>query len=235
MLRARDISLLAFYTGLVTVSTLIFTIYVPSTRGYFNVGEAAVYIVALLAGSYAGAFAGGLGSMLSDIILGYFFYAPATLVIKGVEGGVLGFLAGKKPSLSRHQWIVASVAIGVILSLLAYLIGYYVGPTQISLGFPGLSNSITVTVTPLVWTIIGLVASLSIVLTSFLAKPEVGWLVLSAAFSGSLMVLGYFLYEQFVLGFVAVAEVPFNIVQVLVGILIAVPIYNSLKALQWRK
>jgi uncharacterized membrane protein len=235
MPKARDISLLACYTALVTVSTAVFTIYVPSTRGYFNLGEAAVYVVALFAGSYAGAFAGGIGSMLSDIILGYFFYAPATLVIKGVEGGVLGFLAGKRPSLSRHQWIVASVAIGVILSLSAYLVGYYVGPTQISLGFPGLSSSITVTVTPLVWTIIGLVASLSIVLTSFLAKPEVGWLVLSAALSGSMMVMGYFLYEQFVLGFVAIAEVPFNIVQVLVGILIAVPIYNSLKALQRRK
>ena len=87
----------------------------------------------------------------------------------------------------------------------------------------------------MVWTIIGLVASLSVVLTSLLAKPEVGWLVLSAALSGFLMVLGYFLFEQFVLGFAAIAEVPFNIVQVLVGILIAVPIYNSLKALQRRK
>jgi len=49
------------------------------------------------------------------------------------------------------------------------------------------------------------------------------------------MVLGYYLYEEFVLGYVALAEVPFNVGQVLVGITIAIPAYNSLRALQRTK
>jgi len=233
----RTIPLLAFYTGLVTISTLIFTVFIPATRGYFNLGEAAIYIVAMLAGAYAGAFAGGVGSMISDLILGFFFFAPATLIIKGIEGGVLGFLASRKPPLNRTYWLILSAIIGVILFLSIFLIGstYYVGSSEISLGLPGNSITLTFTITPFIWAVLGLIASGSVVLTSLLTRPEVGWLVLSAAFSGFLMVLGYYLFEQFVLGYVAIAEVPFNIVQVLMGILIAIPVYNSLKVLQKRK
>ena len=44
------------------------------------------------------------------------------------------------------------------------------------------------------------------------------------------MVLGYFLYETLVFGYpvaVALVEVPFNIVQMLVGLIIAVPIMHA--------
>ena len=54
---------------------------------------------------------------------------------------------------------------------------------------------------------------------------------LSAAFSvaigGLEMVVGYFIYEQLVLGYtwsVALAEVPFNVVQMIIGLVVAVPI-----------
>jgi uncharacterized membrane protein len=55
---------------------------------------------------------------------------------------------------------------------------------------------------------------------------ETGSLVLAAGIAGPFMILGYFLYEYFVLGFGigALAEVPFNVGQVLVGILIATPL-----------
>ena len=47
--------------------------------------------------------AGGLGSMLADLILGYSHYAPATLVIKGFEGLVAGFLGGRTPKASQKE------------------------------------------------------------------------------------------------------------------------------------
>jgi len=56
-------------------------------------------------------------------------------------------------------------------------------------------------------------------------------LALSAAISvvvgGLEMVAGYFIYEQLFLGYslpVALVEVPFNIVQMIVGLIVAVPI-----------
>ncbi len=47
---------------------------------------------------------------------------------------------------------------------------------------------------------------------------------------GMEMVAGYFIYEQLILGYplaAALAEVPFNMVQMLVGLLIAVPVVHA--------
>jgi hypothetical protein len=44
------------------------------------------------------------------------------------------------------------------------------------------------------------------------------------------MVAGYFIYEQFVIKYpfaVALAEVPFNIVQLLIGLVVAVPVMHA--------
>lgn len=46
------------------------------------------------------------------------------------------------------------------------------------------------------------------------------------------MVLGYFAYEQAVLGYpfaVALAEVPFNLVQMCVGLVIAIPVVAAIR------
>lgn len=230
---AREIPLLAFYVALVAVSTIMFTLYVPATRGYFNIGEAAVFTVALLSGRYFGAVAGGLGSALADIILGYYVFAPATLVVKGLEGGLLGFLAEKRPELSKARWTGLSVLMGAGLFLSVYLIGstYYTGAVELSLlgAWPTILE-----VSPLFWGAVATTAATLVILAGLLSGPEVGWLILSAMASGMVMVVGYFLYEQLFLGIAAVAEVPFNLGQVIVGILLAVPIYKSLRALRKR-
>ncbi|MCQ5374864.1 MAG: ECF transporter S component, partial [Candidatus Methanomethylicia archaeon] len=207
------------------------------TRGYFNIGESAVYLVALLAGPYVGAFAGGVGSMLADLSLGYLFFAPATLVIKGIEGGVLGILAKKAPSLSNRSWRLLSAGVAMILSASIFIVGrsYYVGSSELSIGLPGFSSTLSIALTELFWAGVAAASFAALIVISFMVRPEVGWLVLSCSISGSLMVLGYYLYEQFVLGYVAIAEVPFNIGQVLVGIMVSVPAYNSLKALRSTK
>jgi uncharacterized membrane protein len=53
---------------------------------------------------------------------------------------------------------------------------------------------------------------------------------ISVLIGGLEMVVGYFLYEQFVIGYpfaVALAEVPFNIVQMLIGLIVAVPVMHA--------
>jgi ABC-type spermidine/putrescine transport system permease subunit I len=45
------------------------------------------------------------------------------------------------------------------------------------------------------------------------------------------MVIGYFLYETLILGYptaLAAAEAPFNIIQMLIGLVIAVPIMHAI-------
>ena len=53
---------------------------------------------------------------------------------------------------------------------------------------------------------------------------------ISVVVGGLEMVAGYFLYEQFVIGYpftVALAEVPFNIVQMLIGLIVAIPVMHA--------
>ena len=58
---------------------------VPSGYGYVNLGDAGVYLCALLLPGGLGALAAGVGAALADLILGWAVYAPVTLLIKGLQ------------------------------------------------------------------------------------------------------------------------------------------------------
>ncbi len=234
---ARDIPVTSFYTSLVAVATIAFTIYVPATRGYFNVGESAIFLVALLGGARMGAFAGGVGSMLADLILGYYLFAPATLVIKGLEGYLLGVLVSRRPRLREGTWRLLSVLASVLVFSLVLTVGtfFYSGTTEVSVGLPWIGSfGFVVELSFAFWALIGGAIALVVAYASFSARQETGYATISALVSGSVMVVGYFIYEQLFLGYAALAEVPFNIGQVLVGVTIAIPAYASLKVISRR-
>jgi len=238
----RDISaiqyaILAISTSLVCASTMVFSISVPQTRGFFNIGETMVYITALLFGPLIGSFAGGLGSMLADLFLGYPHYAPATLIIKACEGGIVGFLGFRKPKFrSRIQWKALTLAVGVIAGFLLTYIGssFYTGSVELYLGIPPpKSPTFVLSVSPEFWYALGILVVILIALMGFVFEPEFGWLVLSTLAGGSVMVLGYFLYQQFLIGplfniqVVAIAEIPINISQMIVGIIVSIPVIRT--------
>ena len=63
---AWKVSLIAIFTALTAVATISFSVSVPATRGYFNIGETMVYLSALLFGASIGGLSGGFGSMIAD-------------------------------------------------------------------------------------------------------------------------------------------------------------------------
>lgn len=65
---AIKIAATAVFPALVCVVTLVFVVGIPATNGYFNVGETVIYIAALSFGPYVGAFAGGIGAAIADLI-----------------------------------------------------------------------------------------------------------------------------------------------------------------------
>jgi uncharacterized membrane protein len=153
------LALAAVFAALVCVATLVLVVSIPATSGYFNLGETVIYVAALLFGPLVGAVAGGVGAAIADMLVAAQF-APGTLIIKGFEGVIVGFLNKRLQKRTRS-----------------------------------LSPSATVSV------VIG----------------------------GLEMVAGYFVYEQVVLSYPlvnALVEVPFNIVQMLVGLVVAVPIMH---------
>ena len=110
-----EIALLVVMAALTAATTAFISIPFAPTRGYFNIGDAMVMFSGLLLGSRLGFLAGGIGSAIADIILGYSFFAPLTLFIKGLEGLVAGFGKGK-----RIPYQVAAVIAAAIVMLVGY-------------------------------------------------------------------------------------------------------------------
>jgi uncharacterized membrane protein len=225
--------MIAIFTPLVSVATMVFSVYIPQTRGFFNIGETMVYTTALLFGPFIGSFAGGVGSMLADLLLGVWYYAPATLVIKGLEGGFVGFFGSLRPKLTSKLWKIFTFSIGLIVGILLGGIGslYYSGTVELRLGIPPPENpNLIFTIPPEFWYILGVSVALLITLAGFVLRPDFGWLVFTLLIGGTIMVTGYFLYQKFLLfplfgiETIAEAEIPFNIAQMLIGLIVAVPI-----------
>ena len=232
------LALTAISTALVCVATIAFSFYVPQTRGFFNIGETMVFTTAILFGPVIGAFAGGVGSMLADILLGYPHYAPATLIIKATEGGIVGFLSRRKPNFSSKSWKAFTFLIGLIIGASLSAIGaiYYTGEVELALGIPQFIILNTVLeISPIFWYAIGALIVLLVTLMGLLFEPELGWLVFTTLIGGSIMVTGYFIYQQFLLfplfniEVLAFAEIPINIGQVLIGLIVALPIVKIVK------
>lgn len=232
----RQFSVIAVFTALVCIATISFTVYVPSTRGYFNVGETMVYTAAILFGPFVGAFAGGVGSMLADVFIGYYYYAPATLVIKAIEGFVVGFLNERGRAFAkvytRRELKIFTVEIGLLVGTLVSLVGflYYSGLIELYSGiFPTGNPALSLFIPAEFWFGAGVLTVLIIMFLAVVSEPEYGFTVISCIFGGLLMVFGYFLYEQFFLGVFAFAEVPINIGQMVIGLTVATPIVKAVK------
>jgi uncharacterized membrane protein len=69
-----------------------------------------------------GAFAGGFGSALADAITGYAHWAPFTLIIKGIEGLVVGYIAYKRKDFTS---ILLATIFGGFLMVFGYFMVEY--------------------------------------------------------------------------------------------------------------
>ncbi len=230
---ALRVSITAVFTALIAAATMVFSIYIPATRGYFNIGETMVYTTALLFGASIGAVAGGVGSMIADLLLGFPHYAPGTLIIKAAEGAIVGYLGNRiyklKPGANLK---IGSTLAAIVAAVLVGSVGatYYAGPAEASVGLPGLAQTtVEVEVPVALWFLLALLIFATIASLGFSSEPQFSLVVLAVLCGGAEMVLGYFLYQVGVLGFgwAALAEVPFNVGQVSVGLLVSIPLVRA--------
>ena len=239
VLNMRNIALTAVFTTTVFLSTAIFTLALVASSGYFNLGEVFVYISALVGGPIIGAIAGGFGSALADAFLGYGSYVPATLLFKGLEGFVVGYLfqliQNDKSRTIRRYILFIITCIFMFLSL------YFTTPTLNGKeGSDIIGGSFVFLEHVIEFEILG---SIFVMITAILCmimwyieifQGDKGKMALSCLLAGPIIIIGYFIWQVFVLGYVveaALFEVPFNIAQVLFGTFIAVPIVTSLQEL----
>ena len=115
----------ALFAALTCIATMLIQIPVPSTGGYLNLGDAVILLGALLLGPAYGFAAGGLGSMLADLLSGYAQYAPGTLMIKGLCALTAALLWKKMQKFSAKRQLPALTAACVSAELVMVL-GYFV-------------------------------------------------------------------------------------------------------------
>jgi len=198
-MKSRDVALTGLMIALTWVVTRAFSLPIPETKGFFNIGEAAVYTAALLFGPRVGAIAGGIGSALADLSLGYAAFAPFTLVIKGVEGYVVGALASR----GQPEIVAGGSGLGLLVGLWALSVSNWLVRTA------GI--------------VVVLAAFSAFVLIRRSKQRQIGVRVAAMMSGGLLMILGYFIAEAFILRLgvpAALVEVPYNTVQMTVGIVV---------------
>ena len=116
--KIRKLVISALMAALVCVATMVIRIPTP-TNGYVNLGDCFVLLSGWLLGPWYGFAAGGIGSMLADLFLGYGHYAPGTFVIKGLVALIAALLYEK---LGRTQ---VSRIVGGVVSEIVMVLGYF--------------------------------------------------------------------------------------------------------------
>ena len=116
-----SLSMIGIFGAFTCVVTMVIAFPIPATNGFINIGDAVVMITGLMFGPIIGGIAGGIGSSLADLFLGYAIYAPATLVIKGLEGFFVGLIANPK---KNHKWNYRDF-VAVIVGGFIMIIGYF--------------------------------------------------------------------------------------------------------------
>lgn len=114
-------------TGLMAALCCVATfIHIPTffTLGYVNLGDGFVLSSAFLLGPFWGALAGGIGSMLADLFLGYPAYAPGTFVIKGLMALLCGICFFKLSNKNRKNLPlkILCAVLGEAVMVLGYLV-----------------------------------------------------------------------------------------------------------------
>ena len=124
---AASIVIIAALIALTTVLTLLVRVPIAPTRGYIHLGDTGVYFAAFAFGPVFGGLAGGLGTALADLLSGYAYYAPISLVVHGLQGLVAAYI-GYRAATSRQVlgWLVGSL-IMIAGYFLAEVILYGVG------------------------------------------------------------------------------------------------------------
>lgn len=232
----KSYSLIVAFTALTFLSTSLFYIAIVSTTGYFNLGESFVYMAALIGGPVVGGVAGGVGSALADIALGYGFYAPGTLIFKGAEGFTAGFLYYHSKKVADK--IVITFKILALVIITGFTLFYAILFLFDTFGEPIIDYPTLGSITLEIPEIIGLFSLLVIVIIlAWLVLIRMGdkaEMAISCLFSGTIIVVGYFLYQVYILGLpfeTQLFEIPINIGQVIIGTIVAIPVVSYLREL----
>jgi len=138
------------YTGLMIAVVFVLTRFtaISFTVGYFNLGDIGIILTSSILGGFSGMIAGGVGSALADISYGAMIFAPVTLVVKGIEGYLLGIL------LNRYKDKIKPLpAISVSLAFMVF--GYFIATVFLFNLEAALADSLSTLIQAVVSVVVG--------------------------------------------------------------------------------
>lgn len=239
-------------TALVFATTAIIPqIPIPFTEGYIHTGDSMIFVTSILLGWKYGVFAGGVGSAMADLFLGYAHWALPTLIIKGIMGAIVGLMAQevKDHKVKTYRNIIAYIIgigwIGLAIYFKATLhnISSNIGNSEVANflveklsldGIQQLESLINSVQLSLMFAII-IIPIFMVVLSIVLRKKDKELFSINSlmgmTLAGLWMVVGYYVAGGILKGnmIIPMFSVPANIIQFIGGGVIAFPIILALK------
>lgn len=121
MKRTHRLVLASLFVALSFIFTYFVKIPFP-TGGYFNVGDAFIMLAAIIIDPLTGILVGALAGGLSDLFAGYVLFIPFTVLAKGLEALIAGFIYQRTRGLLRYVGVVIGPLVMVALYALSYII-----------------------------------------------------------------------------------------------------------------
>lgn len=119
---AKKIALTGVLMALVILSILF--IKVPTSFGYIHIADSFI-LVASVVGPFSAFIVGGLGALVSDLLVGYPMYAPWSLIIHGFQGVIMALIFKKMGKMNYLTFFIVGLITTVIFVTFGYAIAEY--------------------------------------------------------------------------------------------------------------
>ena len=119
------IVLTALFAALICVATMLVQIPIAATGGYANLGDGVILLCAFLMNPLYAVIAGGLGSIMADLLAGYMVYAPGTLIIKAGVALIAAAIFNRFGRGRSAKSSFAAMIVGAVLAEAFMVLGYF--------------------------------------------------------------------------------------------------------------
>ena len=241
-MNTKKMAYAAMMTALTFVATYAVRIPIPFTTGYIHLGDCMVFLSALFLGGGYGALAAGLGSMLADVIGGYFQWALPTLLIKAMMALFIGLAVSIKTKKGKVIYPVAIIILWTTFTVMVKEIltkGSKIHGLSLVESLDGVSSQMELqNLVSSVQRGLNIAAVLVIVIVIGISiynyknnlQMDLMFSIGMVA-SGLWMVVGYYVTEYILYGnhIVPVLSIPWNLIQFTAGIVLASILYIPLQ------
>lgn len=139
---SKKMCVAAMSMALVCIATMFFKVPIP--LGYAHLGNAFILLGCVLVGNPYAVIIGGIGSALADLLGGYGEWIIPTLIIKGLMGFAVAYIAHPKEGSCKLLSVRTAIAsaVGILIMVLGYFLGGSILYGSLALGaaqIPGLT------------------------------------------------------------------------------------------------